>query len=230
MNETCDEPCEKKRNIYEPSLDATTEGESVSVRLEQVIARLPSGQVTVSAIRDLIGDEGVLLLCMLLCIIFMVPVSIPGVSTVFGAAILLSGISRLFHRKLWLPGKIERALLPSEKVKAGLQKGSKWLHRMERVSKPHRLHHFVSTGAMEMLSNLGIILGAVLLMAPFGFVPFSNTLPALALLFLCVGLLQRDGLCILLGHLINLATMVYFIFLIFGGAVAFQKLWQYCFG
>lgn len=204
--------------------------ESVSIRLDRVIAELPPGQVTVSAIRDLIGDEGVLLLCMLLCIIFMVPVSIPGVSTVFGAAILLSGVSRLFHRKLWLPGKIARQLLPADKVKAGLQKGSKWLHRMERVSKPYRLHRLVATAAMETLSNLAIILGAVLLMAPFGFVPFSNTLPALALMFLCIGMLQRDGLCILFGHLTNLATMIYFAVLVLGGTAAVQKLWQYCFG
>lgn len=199
---------------------------SIAEKLEGVIASMPPDRVTVAEIRDLIGDEGVLMLTMLLCIIFMVPVSIPGVSTVFGAAILLSGISRLFGRKLWLPGRVARRSLPADKVKAGLNKGSKWLRRMERISKPHRLKGLVSAGIMDTLSNLALILGAVLLMAPFGFVPFSNTLPALALMFLAIGLLQRDGLCILLGHLTNLATIAYFAVLVLGSGAAIHELWK----
>jgi len=54
-------------------------------------------------------------------------------------------------------------------------------------------------------------------MAPFGFIPFSNTLPALALIFLAVGMMQQDGGFILLGHISNIVTMIYFAFLIAGG-------------
>ena len=84
-----------------------TEFDSASVagKLDKVIDTLPPDKVTVAEIRDLVGDDAVLLLTLLLCIIFMVPVSIPGVSTVFGAAILLSGVSRLFGKKLWLPSR-----------------------------------------------------------------------------------------------------------------------------
>jgi hypothetical protein len=60
-------------------------------------------------------------------------------------------------------------------------------------------------------------------MAPFGFIPFSNTLPALALLCLAVGLLQRDGICVLLGHGANLATIAYFGALISGGGMAIHR-------
>jgi hypothetical protein len=76
---------------------------------------------------------------------------------------------------------------------------------------------------MNTVNNCALIFGALLLMAPFGFVPFSNTLPGLALLFLAIGLLQRDGLCILFGHLMNLATTIYFAVLILGGGVAINE-------
>jgi hypothetical protein len=59
---------------------------------------------------------------------------------------------------------------------------------------------------------------------PFGFIPFSNTLPGLALLFYSIGLAQRDGVAILLGHLANLATLIYFGFLIGGGGYALKQL------
>ena len=77
---------------------------------------------------------------------------------------------------------------------------------------------------MALLNNLSFILAAILLMAPFGFIPFSNTLPALALIFLAVGLMQRDGGSILLGYLSNLATMLYFGFLIAGGGYSINEL------
>ena len=57
---------------------------------------------------------------------------------------------------------------------------------LERISKPYRLPSFASGKLMAVLNNTGLILGAVLLMAPFGFVPFSNTFPAVALLLYAV--------------------------------------------
>jgi hypothetical protein len=60
-------------------------------------------------------------------------------------------------------------------------------------------------------------------MAPFGLIPFSNTLPAIALLFFAIGLLNRDGVCILFGHLMNLASIVYFGVLLLGGAVMIKE-------
>lgn len=210
-------------------------GESIAGKLDAIIAELPDDQVSVARIRDRIGDDGVLMLSMLLCVIFLVPVSIPGVSTVFGAAILLGGVSRLLRRKLWLPESIESKQLAADKVKAGLARGSSWLHRLERISKPQRLQRWIAANEVETVNNFGIVLGALLLMAPFGFVPFSNTLPAVAVLLLCIGLLQRDGLCVLLGHVMNLLTMAYFAALVLlafllVGSLDFQKLGDKLFG
>jgi hypothetical protein len=59
---------------------------------------------------------------------------------------------------------------------------------------------------------------------PFGLIPFSNTFPAVAILFLAIGLLQRDGVCILLGHISNIVTIIYFGVLIGGGGLAVREL------
>src|SRR3546814_12221000 len=85
-----------------------------------------------------------------------------------------------------------------------------WVRRLERISRPHRLRALVNGRAQNLFNNLAFILAALLLMAPFGFVPFSNTLPALALLFLAAGLIQRDGVAVLLGYLANVGTIIYF--------------------
>jgi hypothetical protein len=47
-------------------------------------------------------------------------------------------------------------------------------------------------------------------MLPLGFLPFSNTFPAVAILFFSIGILQKDGIIIILGHLTNFASIIYF--------------------
>ena len=179
--------------------------------------------MTVDHILALIGPDSLLLFCMFLTLIFLVPVSIPGVSTVFGAAILLIGVSRLFNRNLWLPKRVMKRVISTEKLQAAFERAMKWLRRLERISRPHRLRWLTVGGPVAVFNNLSLILGAVLLMAPFGLIPFSNTLPALAILLLALGLMQRDGVCILLGHLANVGTILYFAFLIGGGGVAIKQ-------
>ena len=199
---------------------------SLGEQLAAIIRNLPEDRLTLGELLAVFGDEGLLLLTMLLTLVFLIPVSIPGVSTVFGAAILLVGISRLSGRPLWLPARVRDRALPADKLRPGLAGGLEWVRRLEKISRPHRLRVFVDGRAQNLLNNLAFILAALLLMAPFGFVPFSNTLPAIALLFYAVGLVQRDGVAMLLGHLSNVGTIIYFSVLIGGGGVALHGLWQ----
>jgi hypothetical protein len=191
--------------------------ESLGEKIETIIEKLPPTEVTLVEIMDIVGADSLLLLTVFLSLIFLVPVSIPGVSTVFGSAILLIGITRLFSRKLWLPEKIGTRKLSAEKLREGFKKALTWFHRLEKVSKPHRLRGLTSKGLMTALNNLSFILAAILLMMPFGLIPFSNTLPAIALIFLAIGMMQQDGVSILFGNLSNIATLAYFGFLVAGG-------------
>ncbi|HSV30558.1 MAG TPA: exopolysaccharide biosynthesis protein [Atribacteraceae bacterium] len=202
-----------------------TEGrtDTLGEKLKVLIGNLPPTGVTLAAIRDLVGQDGLLVLAAFLTIVFMVPISIPGVSTVFGAAILLIGISLLFDRNVWLPKRIAQRILSADKLRAAFSRGGTWLHVLERISRPHRLNWLVYTRLAQIVNSCAFIAGAVLLMLPSGLIPFSNTLPALALLFFSIGLLQRDGLCVLYGHLLNLATLIYFVFLVFGGGAAIRE-------
>lgn len=200
--------------------------DSLGTRLGTIITGLPANKVTLAEIRDRLGQDGLLLLTAFLTIIFLIPVSIPGVSTVFGGAILAIGASRLMNSNLWLPERLLQRELPAEKLRTGLNKGVVWFHRLEVISRPHRLRYLTGNGLVGVLNNCALTLGAILLMAPFGLIPFSNTLPALAILLFAIGLLQRDGVCILLGHLVNVATVAYFSVLIIGGGAAIHKIIQ----
>ena len=209
-----------------PHTEAPDPAASLGQQLADIIERLPPDALSLGELLDVFSDEGLLLLTILLTLVFLIPVSIPGVSTVFGAAILLVGVSRLINRPLWLPQRVKHKALPAARLRPGLTAGLVWVRRMERISRPHRLRLFVDGPGQGVINNLAFILAALLLMAPFGFVPFSNTLPALALLLYAIGFIQRDGGAILLGHLANIGTIVYFSVLIGGGGVAVRELFQ----
>lgn len=200
--------------------------ESLGEKIELIIEKMPPIEVTLVEIMDIVGADSLMLLTIFLSLVFLVPISIPGVSTVFGSGILLIGITRLFARKLWLPNVIANRKLSAVKLREGFKRALVWLHRLEKISRPRRLPGLTTGRFMTLLNNLSFILAAVLLMAPFGFIPFSNTLPALALIFLSVGMMQNDGGSILLGYLSNIATIIYFGFLIAGGGLSIRELLQ----
>ncbi len=209
-----------------PRADETCQSGSLGEQLACIIDSLPADAMSLQELLDVFSDEGLLLLTILLTLIFLIPVSIPGVSTVFGAAILLVGISRLIGRPLWLPARLRGKALPADKLRPGLTSGLLWVRRLEKISRPHRVRALVDGRVADVFNNLAFILAAILLMAPFGLVPFSNTLPALALLLYAIGFIQRDGVAVLLGHLANIGTIVYFSVLIGGGGLAVRELFQ----
>lgn len=206
--------------------ESRLESESLGEKIELIIERLPPLEVTLVEIMDIVGADSLMLLTIFLSLVFLVPVSIPGVSTVFGTGILLIGITRLLSRKLWLPERIGHRKISVEKLRLVLYRALIWFRRLEKISRPHRLNRLVTGMMMDFVNNSSFILAAVLLMAPFGFIPFSNTLPAIALIFLAIGMLQQDGTSILLGYLFNFATIIYFTFLIVGGGMSINQLFQ----
>ena len=190
--------------------NAGLESESLGQKIELIIQKLPPKQVNFIEIVEIVGKDSLILLAIFLSLIFLVPVSVPGVSTVFGAGILLIGITRLLNLKPWLPEIIARRQMSSELLRDGLGRALVWFRRLEKISRPHRLPQLAAAGWVIPVNHLAFIFAALLLMLPFGLVPFSNTLPALALIFFCTAMLQRDGLFMLLGHLTNFVTVIYF--------------------
>lgn len=52
-------------------------------------------------------------------------------------------------------------------------------------------------------------MAVLVLMAPLPLVPFANILPAVAIILLCLGMAERDGALILLGHLVATLSTAY---------------------
>lgn len=187
--------------------------------LDTVKDSLHEERISLRELMALVGEQGLLVFCMFLTIPFLLPVSIPGVSTAFGVVIVLIGIGVALNRVPWLPTGLMNRTIERIHLLPALEKGAALFSRLDRFIRPRWLA-LTHASTLNRLNGFLLIAGAVLLMAPFGLIPFSNTLPALAILFLAAGMLQRDGIFVALGYLMLLATVVYFGVLIGGAIVA----------
>jgi hypothetical protein len=191
--------------------------------LRRLIGTIEGEQITLRELLVLIGEQGMLFFCTVLTLPFLLPVSIPGVSTVFGLVIILIGIGVTFNRVPWLPAKLMDRSIRNEHLVPTLEKGVQLAERMQRWLRP-RLMRVTSGTFASRVNGLALTFSGVLLLFPLSFIPFSNTLPALAILFLALGMLQRDGYFVLVGYLAMLATIIYFAGLALAVVVGGQSL------
>jgi len=191
--------------------------------LNDVAAQLTGETVTLRHVLGLLGEEGLLVFCAFLTLPFLIPVSIPGVSTAFGLVIILLGVGVAFNRLPWLPTRLMERPLSVANLKPVLERGAKFVTRFDRLTHP-RLGYLTSTVTLNRAHGLALIFSGVLLLFPLGLIPFSNTLPALGILFFALGLLQRDGYFIIAGYGMMILAIIYFGILALGAIAAGQGL------
>lgn len=187
-------------------------------KLSNVIETLPTENITLSAFLEIMGNDGVVLIVIILALPFMVPFSIPGISIAFGAIILLVGLSIIFDRYLWLPKRLMNKRLDAGSLREALRISTRWLIWLEKIS--HQRLLWMTRGRMGRLNGLMIMIGGLLLMTPFAIVPLTNTLPGISLLFISIGILQKDGYAVIIGYLFNVVTIAYFVVLVGVSAIA----------
>lgn len=176
--------------------------------LISIIDDIQGETITLRELLERCGREGMLMVCAIACLPFLIPVSIPGVSTVFGAAIVLLAFALFLNRLPWLPQRILDKRMDAQKLKPVLVKGVNVVGKMDRWLRPRWTG--LTTAPMQRLNSAVLVFGGLLLMAPLGLIPFSNTVPAVGILLLTVGMMQRDGVFVLLGYLGHVLTVVYF--------------------
>jgi hypothetical protein len=79
--------------------------------------------------------------------------------------------------------------------------------KLEKFVRP-RLAFLRAGSGMLRLIGLGIVIACLGLMLPLA-IPFSNNIPAWAVVLLAIGMMERDGLCVLLGHSTAILTWVF---------------------
>lgn len=159
--------------------------------------------MSIDELQGALKGRGVAMLLLLLALPFCF-IPVPGLSTPFGIAVVLIGIRIAFRQKHWWPKLIGKRSISAARLEKLLRGGIRFAKIMEKLVKPRMCYLHCWPGAMTLI-GLGIAAGGLLLLLPLP-IPFSNMVPAWAVVFLTAGMMERDGLVVLLGHALTLLS------------------------
>lgn len=171
----------------------------LSINLEKLLDKSPKDWVKIHFIVHELGVLSEELILFFVGAAFSFPLSIPGFSIPFGIFLFFLGFWLMRGKELWLPKwlrekKISYALL--EKI---VKKGIWLFSKLEGIVHP-RLTFLITHPFFRMVNGFLIMVLALFLTLPIP-LPLTNILAAFPILLLSIGMLEEDGLFILLGYI-----------------------------
>lgn len=186
-----------------PSLPPSDETRTFSDVLEGLGAS-DDPRLTLREMVEAFGERGFGAVIMMLALMALIPWP-PGGKAVFSVPIILiSAEMALQSDRVWLPRFLMEASVSRATYRTASQKILKRLRQVERLTRP-RLP--VLTGEVaDVIIGILCILLALMMALP---VPFGDALPGITLVILALGIIQRDGIFILLGLVGSILCAIY---------------------
>lgn len=198
-----------------PTIEAV---EARPERISDILIRLAAHgereSISVGEIVDALSDRsfGIII------ILFALPNTILPIAWVLGTPILIFSIQMALGKQTpWLPAFMRRQQLDRETFSKAINYVVKYLIKIETYLKPR--YGFLTTDKAERFIGIWLTILTIILLVP---VPFGNALPSFGIAIIAAGLLEKDGLAILVGSLIGLLGTVY-VFALVGGVYAATK-------
>ena len=178
---------------------------SLSSLLLDFAANFTAERVRVRDITESLGQRSFGFILLIFALPNSLPIiGIPGVSTITGLPMLFVAVQMaLGHKRVYLPRWIADSSLATSDFHKLVGKVAPWLRRLEKLMKP-RIAILTQRNAERWLGAFCVLL-AFLLVLP---IPLGNLLPALGILFIALGLIEHDGVCVLVGLAIGVASWV----------------------
>lgn len=213
-------------NIHAEAAPATR----LSDELESLLSVAPGEPMTLRTVVEHLHFRGLPALIVLLCVPFLFPVAIPGLSVPFGIAIALCGLRLGLGHNFWMPQFLLRREIPYDLLKKLVGSAAAFYRKIEKLVRP-RMHFLQRWPGMINLMGFMIMIGGILLSLPIPPpFPLTNTIPGLAIILMALGIMERDGVCTLVGYAFALIGSVYVGLIFFLGAAGARQLWSWLAG
>ena len=190
------------------SLTVTSTGRPI--RFSDTLERLGNHggeKLFLGEIVEVFGERAFGAVMLLFAIVNMLPWP-PGGTTLTGAPLLFLSAELAWGRDtLWLPHWLGRASVGRETFRRMSGRLMTLIRFSEALSKP-RLYFLTGRLGQGLIGLACLILSAILVLPVFG----GNLIPAIAIGFFALGIMQRDGLAVLLGWITTGITVAVLIF------------------
>lgn len=185
-----------------PDAGAATGGHALSAVLCLLAAQTDRERISVADLLAAMGDRALGALMFVFAIPNVLPVP-PGTSAILGAPLIFLAAQLMLGQAPWLPKLVADRSMSHADFAALVRRVAPWLRRAERMLRPR--FPWLAQPPMEFVIGFVCMLLALVLVLP---IPLGNVLPALAIAVLALGVLERDGLWVLVGLAAAIASVV----------------------
>ncbi len=179
--------------------------------LSQLLVEYTDRPLPLSVVLKEVGNSGFGTIAGILTMPMLIPLPIPlpGFSALVGIGIILVGCQlALGYDRPCLPERIARIELSPAASEKLLKNINRLLKPLEKMSR-HRFSRFSNSDWGCRIAGACLAWDALLMSLPLP-IPLTNLAPAYTILFLAIGLLELDGLFILIGYGMTMATTIFF--------------------
>ncbi|KQW27179.1 exopolysaccharide biosynthesis protein [Rhizobium sp. Root274] len=163
-----------------------------------------AGSVSFDELLSTMGRASIAFAILILALPALTP--IPGpFGFVFGSCLALVSLQILAgYRRIWLPSFLGRRRVSAETIALILRYTAPLVTRIEAFLKRNRMRHLAGPRAQALL-GVPVLLLAITVALP---IPFGNFLPVGALVMIALGLIERDGLVIMMGLALAVIALI----------------------
>lgn len=181
--------------------------DAISARLDRLAADAQGAQVSLAWVLGQLHERAFGLFLLILALPCCIPF-LYGIPQVVALPLMFMALQIVAGRRTpWLPERLGARRITAESLTSLASRAGPWLRRIEAISKP-RLS-VLTRPPLERVVGAALVLFSASILVPL---PGTNTVPGLAVVIVAMGLLQRDGVLVILGAVLGTAWIASLIF------------------
>ncbi len=153
-----------------------------------------AAEISVGEVLDGLSDRAFGMVMLILAL----PVCLPfvyGIPQVLSVPMLLIALQMVAGRhRLWMPERLRARTFSRQEFETVARRAKRYLGWGEAIAQPRLA--FLTTGAPERLIGLFMTAFCISILMPL---PLTNTAPGIAIAIMAIGMIERDGVLVLLG-------------------------------
>ncbi|BBU56702.1 MULTISPECIES: exopolysaccharide biosynthesis protein [Mameliella] len=174
--------------------------QAISDRLDALAAEAQGDSVSLDWVLGQLHERAFGLFLLILALPCCIPF-LYGIPQVVALPLMFVSVQILFGRQVpWLPGKLGKRTVTTSGLESLARRAGPWLRRIEAVSRP-RLGA-LTRPPLDRIIGIALVAFSASILVPL---PGTNTVPGIAVVVIAMGLLQRDGVLVVIGTIIGTA-------------------------
>jgi hypothetical protein len=185
----------------------STEALSISQRLTLLAENAQGDAVTLDWILAQLHERAFGLFLLVLALPCCIPF-LYGVPQIVALPLMfIAGQILLGRKQPWLPRKLGARTVTKAGMEGMARRANPWLRRIEAVSRPRLV--VLTRAPLDQIVGAALVLFSASILVPL---PGTNTVPGFAVVIVSMGLLQRDGILVIVGSLLGTAWIASLVF------------------